>query len=70
MNNAGWATYGEIEWVSMDTYKKIVDINVFGIIRGVKKFLPLIRRSRGRVVSIASGLSRYTVPSRSKKNFK
>ncbi len=64
MNNAGWATYGEIEWVSMDTYKKIVDINVFGIIRGVKKFLPLIRRSRGRVVSIASGLSRYTVPSR------
>ena len=36
MNNAGWATFGEIEWISMETYRKIAEVNVFGLIRGTQ----------------------------------
>jgi len=65
VNNAGWATFGEVEWVSIDTYKKAMDINVFGLIAGIKTFLPLIRSAKGRVVTITSGLGRMAVPTRS-----
>jgi NAD(P)-dependent dehydrogenase (short-subunit alcohol dehydrogenase family) len=65
VNNAGWATYGEVEWVQMDTYRKIWEINVLGVIRGVQIVLPLLRKSKGRVVSITSGLARMAVPTRS-----
>ncbi|XP_037782916.1 D-beta-hydroxybutyrate dehydrogenase, mitochondrial-like isoform X2 [Penaeus monodon] len=65
VNNAGWATYGELEWVTMDTFRRITDINVFGILAMTKAFLPMIRRSKGRVVNISSGLARMAVPMRS-----
>jgi len=65
VNNAGWATFGEVEWVSMDTYRKAMDINVFGLIDGIKTFLPLIRSGKGRIVTITSGLGRMAVPTRS-----
>ncbi|XP_069987643.1 D-beta-hydroxybutyrate dehydrogenase, mitochondrial [Penaeus vannamei] len=47
VNNAGWATYGELEWVAMDTFRRITDINVFGLLAVTKAFLPMIRRSKG-----------------------
>lgn len=65
VNNAGWATFGEVEWFGIDTYKKAMDINVFGLIAGIKTFLPLIRSAKGRVVTITSGLGRMAVPTRS-----
>jgi len=65
VNNAGWATFGEVEWVNMATYRKAVDVNVLGLIQGVKVMLPLIRRAKGRVVTITSGLGRMAVPTRS-----
>jgi len=65
VNNAGWASFGEVEWVSIDTYRKAMDINVFGLIHGIKTFLPLIRKANGRVVTITSGLGVMAVPSRS-----
>ena len=42
VHNAGWSTFGEIEWVGMDTYRRIAEINTFGIILGTQKILPLI----------------------------
>jgi len=65
VNNAGWATFGEVEWVSMDTYKRAMDINVFGLIRGIQTVLPMIRKAKGRVVTITSGLGVMAVPTRS-----
>ena len=65
VNNAGWATFGEVEWVAMETFRKAVDVNVHGVLAGVKTFLPLIRAGRGRVVTITSGLGRMAVPTRS-----
>jgi len=65
VNNAGWATFGEVEWVSMSTYRRALEINVFGLINGIKTVLPMIRKARGRVVTITSGLGRMAVPTRS-----
>ena len=28
VNNAGWSTFGDIEWTSMETYRKIIEINL------------------------------------------
>jgi len=65
VNNAGWATFGEVEWVSMHNYKKAMDVNVNGVIMGIQTLLPLIRQTKGRIVTITSGLGRFAVPTRS-----
>ena len=65
VNNAGLSSFGEIEWVPMATYRKIMEVNMFGIIRGVQICLPLIREAQGRVVSTTSGLAKQAVPTRS-----
>ena len=65
VSNAGWATFGEVEWVSMATFRRAMDINVLGLIHGIQTMLPLIRKARGRVVTITSGLGVMAVPTRS-----
>ncbi|CAK8691358.1 unnamed protein product [Clavelina lepadiformis] len=65
VNNAGASAFGEIEWSSIDLYKKVMDVNLWGMVRCTKAFLPQIRRSKGRVVNMASGLARMMAPSRS-----
>lgn len=58
INNAGLSTFGEVEFTSMDTYKQISEVNLWGTIRVTKAVLPLIRRAKGRVVNIASMFGR------------
>ncbi|XP_073482432.1 D-beta-hydroxybutyrate dehydrogenase, mitochondrial-like [Aquarana catesbeiana] len=65
VNNSGIATFGEVEFTSLDTYKETADVNLWGTIRVTKAFLPLIRHSKGRVVCMASMLGRMGSPSRS-----
>ncbi|XP_066540153.1 D-beta-hydroxybutyrate dehydrogenase, mitochondrial [Hoplias malabaricus] len=54
VNNAGVSTFGEVEFTTMDTYKQISEVNLWGTIRVIKALLPLIRRAKGRVVNVAS----------------
>ncbi|XP_069831178.1 D-beta-hydroxybutyrate dehydrogenase, mitochondrial-like isoform X2 [Dendropsophus ebraccatus] len=65
VNNAGMSTFGEVEFTSIDTYKQIAEVNLWGTIRVTKAFLPLIRQSKGRVVCMASMFGRMGCPSRS-----
>ncbi|XP_063218228.1 D-beta-hydroxybutyrate dehydrogenase, mitochondrial-like [Bacillus rossius redtenbacheri] len=65
LNNAGLATFGYVEWVPISTYKKVMDVNMWGMIRMIQAFLPLLRKSKGRVVNIASALARQSSPNRS-----
>ena len=44
MNSAGWSTHGEVEWMDMETYRKTAEVNLFGVISGLKVFLPKIRK--------------------------
>lgn len=54
VNNAGVGFPGGVEWTPIETYKITMDINVYGPIRVCQAFLPLIRKSKGRVVNVAS----------------
>lgn len=49
VNNAGISTFGEVEFTSMDTYKEVAEVNLWGTIRTTKAFLPLIRRAKGKL---------------------
>ncbi|CAH1245316.1 BDH1 [Branchiostoma lanceolatum] len=54
VNNAGVLQPGDIEWVSIAAYRRVMEVNTFGTVRVTKAFLPLIRRAKGRVVNISS----------------
>ncbi|XP_041363765.1 17-beta-hydroxysteroid dehydrogenase type 6-like [Gigantopelta aegis] len=62
VNNAGVAVFTEIEWCSVEQFERVMDVNVFGVVRVTKAFLPLIRSSKGRVVNVASLAGRFTLP--------
>ncbi|XP_059156838.1 17-beta-hydroxysteroid dehydrogenase type 6-like [Physella acuta] len=62
VNNAGVAVFCEIEWCAVQEFQKIMDVNVFGIVRVTKGFLPLLRQSEGRVINVASLAGRFTLP--------
>lgn len=65
INNAGWSTFGDIEFTPMKTYRKITEINFFGLIQAVQKSAPLIRAAQGRIVTVTSGITRGVAPNRS-----
>ncbi|XP_053165008.1 D-beta-hydroxybutyrate dehydrogenase, mitochondrial-like [Hemicordylus capensis] len=65
VNNAGVASFGDVEFTSMQKYQAVAAVNLWGTIRVTKAFLPLIRRARGRVVNVASMLGRMAAPLRS-----
>ena len=62
VHNAGWSTFGEVEWIPMKTYRRIADINVFGLMMGTQKILPLIRPNKGMMkVSITNKIYVFTL---------
>jgi NAD(P)-dependent dehydrogenase (short-subunit alcohol dehydrogenase family) len=55
MNNAGVHIVGPIENTSIDDWKWIIDINLWGVIYGIKVFLPhMLERESGHIVNTAS----------------
>lgn len=55
MNNAGIAVLGPSYRVPMDDWQRILDVNVLGLVRGVRAFVPaMVERGRGYVVNTAS----------------
>ena len=63
MNNAGVAMLGPGEGLSMDEWDWILQINLIGVIRGVRAFVPhLLERGTGHLVNTASvaGLYAYS----------
>jgi NAD(P)-dependent dehydrogenase (short-subunit alcohol dehydrogenase family) len=55
VNNAGVAGGGRIDIATMDEWQWITEINLFGVVRGTRAFVPMFKRQRsGQVVNIAS----------------
>ena len=60
MNNAGVAMLGPAEGLTMEEWNWILQINLFGVIRGVRAFVPhLLERGSGYVVNTASVAGLY-----------
>jgi len=62
VNNAGIVVAGPVETVPLDDWRRQFETNVFGVIGVTQAFLPLLRRSRGRVVMIGSISGRISYP--------
>eukprot|EP01063_Lacrimia_lanifica_P022155 TRINITY_DN29833_c0_g1_i1.p1 TRINITY_DN29833_c0_g1~~TRINITY_DN29833_c0_g1_i1.p1 ORF type:complete len:348 (+),score=123.71 TRINITY_DN29833_c0_g1_i1:61-1104(+) len=55
VNNAGlMLDCGPCEWTPIANYTKMYDVNVLGTARVAASALPLLRKSRGRIVNVAS----------------
>lgn len=55
VNNAGVVVAGPISEVPVADWRWIVDINLLGVVRGCRAFVPLLRRARaGHLVNVAS----------------
>jgi NAD(P)-dependent dehydrogenase (short-subunit alcohol dehydrogenase family) len=54
-NNAGVAGGGRVDVAGLDEWQWITDINLFGVVRGAKAFVPMMKRQRsGLIVNTAS----------------
>jgi len=58
VNNAGIMIGLCFDFCTMDDYKKSLEVNFFGPIRVTEAFLPLVKKARGRIVTVISAFGR------------
>lgn len=62
VNNAGRSTpIGPTDWMNIDDFKKVLDVNLIGVIDVTLQTVPLLKKAQGRVVNVASILGRMSV---------
>ena len=55
INNAGIASVGPMVDTTMEEWRKVIEIDLLGVVRGCRLFLPgMIAQGRGQVISTAS----------------
>ena len=55
VNNAGVAGGGRLDVATLDEWQWITEVNLFGMVRGIRAFVPLFKRQRaGHLVNVAS----------------
>lgn len=55
VNNAGVAAGGRIDVVGIDEWQRVIDINLLGVVRGCRTFVPTMKAQRsGHIVNTAS----------------
>ncbi len=62
VNNAGIAVAGALEFVPVAKLREQLEVNVVGQIAVTRAFLPLLRKSGGRIVNMSSVSGRLAVP--------
>jgi|TARA_B110000208_G_scaffold16037_2_gene19234 NAD(P)-dependent dehydrogenase (short-subunit alcohol dehydrogenase family) len=54
VNNAGVTFKRPLETVEMSRVRQVFDVNYFGVLAVTQAFLPLLRKSQGRIVNVGS----------------
>ncbi|MDF2707298.1 MAG: family oxidoreductase [Nonomuraea muscovyensis] len=62
VNNAGIGVTGPLEFVPLDVLRRQYEVNVFGQVAVTQAMLPMLRSSKGRVVTVGSVGSWITLP--------
>jgi NAD(P)-dependent dehydrogenase (short-subunit alcohol dehydrogenase family) len=65
VNNAGLSLNGPLELLSTTDIRKLMDVNVLGLLAVTKAFLPVLRRRHGRIINISSGHGLLAIPDKS-----
>jgi NAD(P)-dependent dehydrogenase (short-subunit alcohol dehydrogenase family) len=62
VNNAGVSGGSPAEFLPLDELRRMLEVNVVGVVASTQAFLPLLRHGKGRVVCIGSISGRFAVP--------
>ncbi|HET6167313.1 MAG TPA: SDR family oxidoreductase [Marmoricola sp.] len=62
VNNAGIPSVGPLELVPLHRFREVLETNVIGQVAVTQAMLPMVRRTRGRVVFISSLSGRAAMP--------
>jgi len=62
VNNAGVGLGGPLELVPISETRKLMEVNVIGLLATTQAFAPLLRKTRGRIVNIGSLAGIIAVP--------
>jgi NAD(P)-dependent dehydrogenase (short-subunit alcohol dehydrogenase family) len=62
INNAGIAVAGPLEYLPIQELRAQLEINVTGVVAVTQAFLPLLRRTHGRIINVGSIQGRLTAP--------
>lgn len=63
VNNAGTLhSIGPLDWLTVDEYRRHSDVNLFGLINITMTFLPLVKKTRGRIVNCSSNFGLVSNP--------
>ncbi|AYC33609.1 SDR family oxidoreductase [Pseudomonas cavernae] len=68
VNNAGVASGGFFDELSLEDWDWQIAINLMGVVKGCKAFLPLLERSKGKIINIASMAALMQGPAMSNYN--
>ncbi|MFZ6049188.1 SDR family oxidoreductase [Pseudomonas sp. CR3202] len=68
VNNAGVASGGFFEELSLEDWDWQIAINLMGVVKGCKAFLPLLQKSKGRIINVASMAALMQGPAMSNYN--
>jgi NAD(P)-dependent dehydrogenase (short-subunit alcohol dehydrogenase family) len=63
-NNAGIGGYGPVEATPLEDWRRIVEVNLMGVVHGIHHFVPRMLRQGGggHIVNTASGLGLFAAP--------
>ena len=62
VNNAGiTGQIGQTEWMTTDHFRQCNEVNLYGMIAVNKRFLPLVREAKGRIVNMTSMVGRVAL---------
>jgi NAD(P)-dependent dehydrogenase (short-subunit alcohol dehydrogenase family) len=62
VNNAGFVESGPLEFITSERLKYQFDVNVIGPFSVTQKFLPLLRKSQGRIINTCSSAGFFSAP--------
>src|SRR3954470_15367534 len=62
VNNAGMGIGGPLEALDLDDFRRTLEVNTTGQLAVTQAFLPLLRRSKGRIVNMSSIGGRVAQP--------
>jgi len=64
INNAGIGHHGALEETTLETWKRLIDINLWGPLYHIYAFLPMMKKQgKGHIVNVSSGQAFFRLPS-------
>lgn len=54
VHNAGMVQPGFVEYQLLETYRRVMDVNYFAVVRLTQPFIPMLKHSKGRVIIVSS----------------